>query len=154
MKGQKRSLEIRRKISQSLMGHAVSPETHRKLCEARKGRVYTLETRQKMRRALIARNLIGEKNPNWKGGFHRNVGGYFLKYAPDHPFVNCHGYVPFHRLVLEEKLGRYLSPGEIAHHIDFDKSNNAPDNLTPMALGEHLHYHRNMNHLFEHWLGA
>jgi len=154
MKGQKRSLETRRKISQSLVGHFVSPETRRKLSRARRLRITTLETRQKMSRSGIARGMTGEKNPNWRGGFHKNAGGYFLKYAPDHPFVNRYGYIPFHRLVLEEKIGRYLSPDEIAHHIDFDKSNNAPDNLTPMALGEHLHYHRNMNHLTEHWLGG
>jgi len=154
MKGQARSPETRRKISQALRGRVFSPEWHRKLCEARQRRIITPATCLKLSQSIVARALIGEKNPNWKGGVNKNAGGYYLKYAPGHPTANCQGYVPLHRLILEEKIGRFLSRYEIAHHIDFDKSNNAPDNLTPMALGEHLHYHRNMNHLAEHWLGG
>jgi len=34
-----------------------------------------------------------------------------------------------HRVVAEEVLGRPLAPGEVVHHLDEDKHNNAPDNL-------------------------
>ena len=47
-----------------------------------------------------------------------------------------------HRVVMEEKLGRSLLSGEIVHHIDGNKRNNHPDNLTVMTQSEHarLHY--------------
>ena len=34
-----------------------------------------------------------------------------------------------HRTVAEWILGRPLKPGEVVHHIDGDKRNNAPENL-------------------------
>lgn len=30
---------------------------------------------------------------------------------------------------MEEKIGRYLEPEEVVHHIDENKKNNDPDNL-------------------------
>ena len=38
-------------------------------------------------------------------------------------------YIFLHRLIIENKLGRYLSPIERVHHIDGNKLNNAPENL-------------------------
>jgi len=38
-------------------------------------------------------------------------------------------FVPEHRYVMEQKLGRKLVKGEIVHHIDGVRSNNAPENL-------------------------
>lgn len=35
-----------------------------------------------------------------------------------------------HRAVAERMLGRELLPGEVVHHNDGDKRNNAPENLT------------------------
>lgn len=47
-----------------------------------------------------------------------------------------------HRVVMEEKLGRKLRPGEIVHHIDEDKTNNHPDNLQLFASqAEHARHH-------------
>ena len=48
---------------------------------------------------------------------------------PSHPGADANGYVREHRLVMEEKLGRYLRPEEVVHHIDGDPANNAPENL-------------------------
>lgn len=39
------------------------------------------------------------------------------------------GTVLEHRLVMAKKIGRPLEDGEVVHHIDGDKQNNAPDNL-------------------------
>lgn len=46
-----------------------------------------------------------------------------------------------HRTVAEQKLGRPLLPGEIVHHEDLDKRNNAPGNLEVMTQAEHARLH-------------
>ena len=46
-----------------------------------------------------------------------------------------------HRVVAEQMLGRPLAKGEIVHHIDGNKRNNAPDNLQVMTQSEHARLH-------------
>lgn len=46
-----------------------------------------------------------------------------------------------HRAVMEEKLGRPLRPGEIVHHGDEVKSNNAPGNLELTNRPDHARHH-------------
>jgi hypothetical protein len=55
--------------------------------------------------------------------------GYVLVRKPEHPFANSAGYIREHRLVMERAIGRWLTEKEVVHHIDGDKSNNAPENL-------------------------
>lgn len=68
-----------------------------------------------------------------------------------------------HRKVAEEEiLGRPLEPGEVTHHEDGDKRNNARDNLKVFkSHSHHMRYHhfrnreeRGVIHLFdvEVWL--
>ena len=48
-----------------------------------------------------------------------------------------------HRLVAEKMLGRKLKPGEVVHHIDMDKRNNAPENLRVFKnQAEHALWHK------------
>ena len=48
-----------------------------------------------------------------------------------------------HRIIAERKLGRPLRPGEVVHHIDRNKRNNAPENLMVFSTqAEHLKWHR------------
>ena len=42
-----------------------------------------------------------------------------------------------HRVVMEQILGRPLKENEIVHHIDGNKRNNEPSNLTVMTQLEH-----------------
>ena len=70
----------------------------------------------------------GEGSPLWKGGRFL-IGRYWYVYAPDHPHTTKRRMVAEHRLVAEAKLGRYLEPHEVVHHIDGDPQNNHPDNL-------------------------
>ena len=70
----------------------------------------------------------GDKHPGWKGGT-TYIRGYKLLYSPDHPHHNKQRRVLEHRLVVEQREGRYLKPEEVVHHIDGDITNNSPNNL-------------------------
>lgn len=116
-----------------------SEETKRKISSARLGQKLSPEHRAKVIKTL--RNGSGESNPNWKGGASLNDQGYILVRFPDHPNARSNGYVPLHRLVMEEKLGRLLDEHEQVHHLDENKLNNHPDNLKIVSLEEHAEIH-------------
>jgi len=80
-----------------------------------------------------------EEQVGWKGGV-KEVKGYLYQRVKNHPNKSKHGgYVAVHRLVMEKKLGRYLSREEVVDHIDGDTKNNHPDNLRVFANNaEHL----------------
>lgn len=84
-------------------------------------------------------NLRMHEQPMWNGGI-KMMKGYQYKRTPGHPNGTKHGcYVAVHRLVMEEKLGRYLLRTEVVDHIDGDILNNSPDNLRVFASNaEHL----------------
>ena len=82
----------------------------------------------------------GDKHTNWKGG-RKMVGRYWYVWQPEHPHCTRQGYVAEHRLVQEQKIGRYLLPNEVVHHIDGQSTNNAPENLQHFATNaEHLRH--------------
>lgn len=70
----------------------------------------------------------GDLHTNWQGG-RRLIAGYWYCYRPAHPHATQARYVAEHRLVMEHQLRRYLTPHEVVHHIDRNRTNNAPDNL-------------------------
>lgn len=72
---------------------------------------------------------LGELNASWSGGRTIDKDGYILVRAKAHPRSNRAGYVREHRLVMEKKLGRFLTATEVVHHIDGNPQNNDPDNL-------------------------
>lgn len=80
-----------------------------------------------------------EERQNWKDG-RKLMKGYIYQRTPNHPNGTKHGcYVALHRLVMEEKLGRYLLKTEVVDHIDADITNNHPDNLRVFSSNsEHL----------------
>jgi len=80
---------------------------------------------------LNDRDRSGSKNPAWIGGRKYNGAGYVLIYKPDHPYHNDakNIYVFEHRLVMEQKIGRFLGPHEVVHHINHKRDDNRPENL-------------------------
>lgn len=66
---------------------------------------------------------------------------YILVMAGWHPKKNDRGYVYLHRLIVEARLGRFLTDNEIVHHKDEDPENNRWDNLEIMTQSEHARIH-------------
>ncbi len=86
-------------------------------------------------------STVGKQNGNWKGGRRKNYAGYVYVYSPEHPNRNCDNVVFEHRLVMEQKLGRYLNAGERVHHINEIKDDNCPENLELTNSSEHAKIH-------------
>jgi hypothetical protein len=132
----------REKMSKTLMGHQVSQETRKKISAAAKGKPKpprTEEHRRNMSKALGGRPFCprgrGENSTGWKGGRLVKDDGYIRIYKPDHP-NSVKSYVLEHRLVMESKLGRYLTSGESVHHRNGIKDDNRPENLE-LIVGPH-----------------
>lgn len=68
-------------------------------------------------------------------------GDYDYALVPNHPKATKNGYVLYHRVVVENYLGRILEDNEVVHHKDGDKHNNTIENLEVMSANEHAHHH-------------
>lgn len=87
----------------------------------------------------------GARNASWNGGRRINLNGYVhVSAQKDHPYAQLlpGKKIPRifeHRLIMEQKLGRYLLPEEKVDHIDGLTLHNAPENLRLFSSNaEHL----------------
>lgn len=124
-------------------GERTVPEIARLLGTTRK-RVETRMKKYNMPRCKQGAQP-GSRNHQYVSGRRVDLDGYVLVTAPtDHPHArqrpNRVGKIIYeHRLVMEKKLGRYLSPEEVVDHVDGLTLHNAPDNLRLFASnGQHL----------------
>lgn len=62
--------------------------------------------------------------------------GYVKVWDPTHA-THHSGWVLEHRLVVEQILGRALTPDEHVHHLNGDKTDNRPENLAVLSPGAH-----------------
>jgi len=86
-------------------------------------------------------DMRGNKNPRWKGGRRIRADGYVLVYQPKHPYANKN-FVLEHRVVMEKKIGRYLKPKQIVHHLNGIRSDNRIKNLLLTTKSHHMIIHR------------
>lgn len=68
-------------------------------------------------------------------------GKYVYAICPSHPRRTKNNYVLLHRVLMENKLGRFLLTNEEVHHRDENGKNNSLDNLTVMSRSEHRRLH-------------
>lgn len=91
----------------------------------------------------------GKDNPNWRGGRITSSHGYVLiRVGKEHHLADIRGYAYEHRLVAERKLGRRLKQGELVHHLNDDRMDNQPENLSIVdGNAEHYVHYRNRQDL-------
>lgn len=95
------------------------------------------------------RKRSGSAHWNWRGGKYFSKGkykGYIQVYTPkDSPFYpmanSRRPYIPEHRLVMAEFLGRCLDKAEIVHHKNGIKTDNHIENLELTRNGKHCKDH-------------
>lgn len=65
----------------------------------------------------------------------------YCRTNPIHPKANSKGLYPLHRVLMENKLGRYLSSNEVVHHSNEDKTDNSIENLELLSVKDHTKHH-------------
>ncbi len=141
-----------------------------KISQFQKGRKFSKITKVKMslaklknpvkywlgkKRPSISMRQMGNKNHRWKGGRWKTKAGYILIHCLNHPRAKIREkghYVFEHILVAEKKLGRYLKPNEVVHHINNIKDDNCPKNLYVMKDRAHSLYEQNVRKTYHKWI--
>lgn len=120
-------------------------EYHKSRCGFQKGHKIRNTGRTRFKKGQLSPrkdkkfpHLTGKNAYHWKGGRIKYSRGYVYLLRTSHPFCNNVGYVREHRLVMEQMLGRYLTPKEVVHHINSIPYDNKPENLM-LFTNNHAH---------------
>lgn len=73
--------------------------------------------------------------------FNKQDGRYYIR-RPNHPRSTYRGYVERAILIMEDKLGRFLNPGEVVHHINGDCTDDRFENLQVITREDHTSLHK------------
>lgn len=94
-------------------------------------------------KSLVCKKCVPGLTLKCRGNGHTDKDGYHLISLPwKHEFIataNGRGWIPEHRLVMAQHLGRNLFPQEIVHHLNGIKNDNRIENLTLVSRKEHIH---------------
>ncbi len=128
-----------------------------KKCECKpdcKEMIPCIDFEGKPRRFAQGHNFYVQENPNYKGGVRIDKDGYIYILKPDHPFCDKAGYVPQHRLVMEEHLSElageevYIPPEIEVHHkkpVSKEECDNSLENLQIVTHQEHGIIHKDLH---------
>jgi hypothetical protein len=117
--------------------HITNSGSFKKGHKINNGRKHSDETRKKLR------EFKGEKAKHWEGGRRIDKSGYIHIYNPNHPFKTKNNCVMEHRLVVEERIGRYLIPGETVHHLEKTDDNRPQMLIAFITDSAHQRFHNN-----------
>lgn len=114
-----------------------------------KAKISASSTRRKHSEATKARLRLtsGPDHHGWRAGITRTSGGYLMFTKSKANGVNAGRFL--HQVVAEWALGRAIAPGEVVHHRDGNKLNNAPHNLEVMSHSSHARLHAHQSKFWE-----
>lgn len=140
-KGTVCSATMREKVRKIMTGKKLSLKTKKKLGAISRFRWQGYSPEEKQGLINKMKLLFGEKARNWKGGRMGKNGEYIKIYSPTHPFSVCN-HICEHRLVMEKFIGRHLTPNEVVHHINNNRSDNRIENLMLFSSrADHVRHH-------------
>lgn len=116
-----------------------------RLCECDCGKLIKIVTeRGNIRRFETNHDKRGENHHKYNNGIsnHRE---YIIIYKPDHPNAQKSGWIPEHRYIMSQFIGRSLEPNEEVHHINGNEKDNRIENLQLVTSSEHTIIHNSMN---------
>lgn len=126
--------DLHSKRVERLRATSNTPENKAKRTKAGYASWDTPELRGKHIAALKARR-------GFKGQV-KSPSGYLMVRADGHPHAKGNGYVLYHRIVMEQSIGRFLKPSEVVHHRDGNRENNSIENLALLSgHAEHRKIH-------------
>jgi uncharacterized protein (DUF1330 family) len=86
------------------------------------------------------RQYVGKMRNKVKRGW-KLTQGYVRIWNPEHPMSRKDGYVPAHRIIMAEHIGRMLKTEEHVHHINGNRQDNRIENLELVHRKDHPSKH-------------
>lgn len=123
----------------------LTDECKRRMSEAKKGKPSPIKgiKRSEATKERVRLAKLGKYSAPSRFGGHRKkrTDGYIIVYCPNHPYSTKDGYVMEHVLVMESRIGRYITRDEVVHHKNHIRDDNRIENLQLMTFKEHAGFH-------------